>query len=202
MTLGPTPAELASDADTADLIAQARSGSDEAACLLLHRYRPLLARTVRRSYLAHDDRLRLFDVDDLWQEVRYAFLLSLHRYDPARHIPFGGYVKSLLPWHLYGLRRQNLHGITMSLSEEHLAVIADPNSDFVTAIVVCDLLARLPSRQAHVLRQVYLHDRPASDIARDLGITTRAVERMRRRAEDAVHDLLIEDSNPHLRLLP
>ncbi len=189
------------EADIAVLVDRARNGDHAATWELLQRYRPLLARTVRRSYLAHGDCFRLWDRDDLWQEARCAFLIALQRYDRARRVPFGGYVKSSLPWHFRGLQRQVRADATVSLDEAQAAALPDPDDDFVIGIIARDLLASLTPLQARVLEAIYVDDLPAEQIARGLGVTTRAVERTRRRAEVALSDLLTVDEGARLRLL-
>jgi len=189
------------EADIAVLVDRARNGDHAATWELLQRYRPLLARTVRRSYLAHGDCFRLWDRDDLWQEPRCAFLIALQRYDRARRVPFGGYVKSSLPWHFRGLQRQVRADATVSLDEAQAAALPDPDDDFVIGIIARDLLASLTPLQARVLEAIYVDDLPAEQIARGLGVTTRAVERTRRRAEVALSDLLTVDEGARLRLL-
>ncbi len=189
------------DADIAVLVDRARDGDHAATWELLQRYRPLLARTVRRSYLAHGDCFRLWDRDDLWQEARCAFLIALQRYDRARRVPFGGYVKSSLPWHFRGLQRQVGQEATVSLDEDRANALPDPADDFVLDLVARDLLASLTPLQARVLEAIYVDDLPAEKVARRLGVTTRAVERTRRRAEAAVASLVSADNGARLRLL-
>jgi len=137
----------------------------------------------------------------LWQEARCAFLIALQRYDRARRVPFGGYVKSSLPWHFRGLQRQVRADATVSLDEAQAAALPDPDDDFVIGIIARDLLASLTPLQARVLEAIYVDDLPAEQIARGLGVTTRAVERTRRRAEVALSDLLTVDEGARLRLL-
>lgn len=195
------PLESPSDeADVAALVVQARAGDHAAAWELLQRYRPLLAQVIRRSRLAHQRYLRLFDREDLWQEAGYAFLLALQRYDASRQIPFGGYVKSLLPWHFHALQRHLEHDIAVGLDEGHL-VQADPTSDFVIGIVIRELLTHLSPQQTRVLEAMYFADMSAAEIARHLGVTPRAVERTRRRAEAALLALLTQDDSTHVRLI-
>lgn len=172
------------------LLIQARNGDDTAICELLRRYSPLLALAVRRSYLSHQVGFHLFDADDLWQEARYAFLLAVRRYDATRHIPFGGYLKSLLPWHFHDPQRRIERRLTVSLDEVYGDSVPDPAADFVSSVVLRDLLAYLPPRQAHVLDAIYVSDRSIAAIARDVGVTPRAVERMRRRAEAHLRRIL------------
>lgn len=195
-----SPESLTSEADIEALVGRAYNGDTEAAWELLQRYRPLLIRTVRRAYLTRHGPIRLFDWEDVWQEARYAFLLALRRYEPDRRVAFGGYVKAMLPWHFHSLQRSDEPEI-VSLTDSHLTVLADPDGDFVAAIALRDVFGRLSLRQAQVLEAVYLRDQPAAEIARHLGVTTRAVERTRRRAEAELRGLLTLDDSRRLRLL-
>jgi len=62
-------------------------------------------------------------------------------------------------------------------------------------------ILHLTPLQARVLEAIYVDDLPAEKVARRLGVTTRAVERTRRRAETALSDLLTMDDGARLRLL-
>lgn len=137
----------------------------------------------------------------MWQEARCAFLIALQRYDRARRVPFGGYVKSSLPWHFRSLQRHVGQDAAVSLDEDHANALPDPADDFVLDLVARDLLASLTPLQARVLEAIYVDDLPAEKVARRLGVTTRAVERTRRRAEAALSDLVSVDDGARLRLL-
>lgn len=179
-----------------DLVARAMTGDGTAKQELLRRYRPLLAHMVRQSYASRRGNMNLFDVEDLWQEAYYAFLLLLRRYSPTRRIPFGGYVRSLLPWHFHQLQRQADRQTFAIGDGEELLAVADLQEDIVTALLFRDLLRGLSPRQRQVLEDLYLHDRSAAEVARAYGVTTRAINATRLRAENELRTLLASKATP------
>ncbi len=187
----PEGSEGGREAELDDLVARAMDGDGDAKQELLRRYRPLLAHVVRRSYANRRGNMYLFDAEDLWQEARYAFLLLLHRYSPTRRIPFGGYLRSSLPWHFHQLQRQANRQIFALGDGEAYLTIADPREDIATALLFHDLLRGLSPRQMQVLEDLYLHDKSAAEVARARGVTTRAVNATRLRAEDELRTLLV-----------
>jgi len=188
--------------DLSLLVMQAHRGDGDAKQELLRRYRPLLAQTIRRSHLTQSSYRRLLDWDDLWQEARYAFLLLLEQYNPTRQVPFGGYVRSLLPWHFRHLQRQIEHQVVATADLDALATVADSYGDFVGVIMLRDVFRHLSPRQAQILEGLYLHDKTVAELATELGVGERAINAARRRAEISLKHVLTREQPQRLGRRP
>lgn len=180
-----------------DIIRRAQDGDQAAVEDLLTRYRPLIVRSIRRVDVAlqRGGQSRVIDLRDLWQEATCAFLALVHRYDPSRGVPFGGYVRTMLPWQLARVEQQNA-GQVVSLpevGEDHLVAVADAGLD---AALMRDLLAYLPPRQAEILDAIYIQERDVADIAARLGIAPRAVYAARKRALATLRRWLSSEDAP------
>lgn len=165
------------------MIRRAQRGDQAAVETLLMRYRPLLAHAIRRVDVAlqRAGHAHIIELQDLWQEATCAFLALVQRYDPTRGVPFGGYVRTMLPWQLARLQDQQGRPVVRlpEGSDEQQAAVSDTHLD---AALVRDVLADLPPRQAQILEALYLQGRDVAAIAADLGITPRAVYAARKRA--------------------
>ncbi len=184
-----------SSGDLPALVAQARAGDQTAIESLLARYRPLLAQTVRHCGVDPAMRDPMLDTEDLWQEAAYAFLTLLHTYDPTRGVPFGGYLRAFLPWHMRHSLHSTAHEPLLRADEEALAAIVDDRDDF-DAVVVRELFQRLSPLQCQVMDAMYVRNLTVADVAAMRGVTSRAITATRRRALHALRPLLAEAPRP------
>lgn len=199
------------------LVSRSQAGDTAALQALLTMYRPLLARCTRQRAASHDD--PAVSVDDVAQESNTAFIELVLAYQPERQVTFGAYLKGQLNWRLHNWTRRlratapqldldsllpwlegggredgsgeagTDGGYPSSLSASLLAFCTAGAPEAEAIVHLHDILARLSAKQRQVLYLRYWLDLPASEIATRLGLSVRAVDRLRERAERKIAEL-------------
>ncbi|HEX2173532.1 MAG TPA: sigma-70 family RNA polymerase sigma factor, partial [Dehalococcoidia bacterium] len=175
------------------LLQRARLGDTAARDELLARYQPLIWRTVGhcRPFAARSS----FDVDDLYQQAVQAFLELIQEYDPSRSNGFGPYVKTMIVLRVKNCLRahrrrrrgeSSYYGVTLPPAlDKRLVTHLDVDWGVyeVTNPRLRAALARLSPKQRNILSLLYGADRSVKEVAAQLGISPRAVNALRARAE-------------------
>ena len=179
-------------ADIEALVDRARRGDPAARAELVERYQPLIWRLVGR--------LRPYtpgtglDVEDLYQQAVQSFLELIQEYDPTRSNGFGSYLKTKLSWRLRNCLRAHRrrrrdetgYGVTIPAQLAGRSVTQLEINWGVYEVSSPRLrraLGRLSPKQKQILARIYGEGCRIEDLAGQLGISSRAVNGLRQRAE-------------------
>ena len=179
-------------ADIEALVDRARRGDPAARDELVERYQPLIWRLVGR-FRPYTPGTGL-DIEDLYQQAVQSFLELIQEYDPERSNGFGPYLKTKLSWRLrnclraHRRRRRDETGYGVAIPAElagravtHLEInwgvyeVSSPRLRLA--------LGRLSPKQKQILARLYGEGCRIEDLAGQLGISSRAVNGLRQRAE-------------------
>jgi RNA polymerase sigma factor (sigma-70 family) len=165
------------------LVAAAQAGDRAARETLVESFQPLI-RSLCRGWS---------DYEDHYQEAVCQFLELVREYDQARSVYFGHYMKVKLAWRLRNYRRL-LRGRSRPEvplpAAEHLPAAAP---ELAEQVDLQTALQSLSARQRAVVVRSYWQDEGSEPIARDLGVSARAVRALRQRAERRLAELLADD---------
>jgi RNA polymerase sigma factor (sigma-70 family) len=162
-------------------VTAAQAGDPTATADLVERFRPLLLSLCRGQP----------EREDLFQEAVCQLLELVRDYDPSLGVYFGHYLKTKLSWRLRNYRRA-----ARRITRAELPWPEDDDPSWVTLATDSDHLAlrlalrQLSARQRLVVLRSYWEDQHAEPIARELGISARAVRALRQRAERRLAALL------------
>lgn len=162
------------------LVAAAQAGDQLAQEALVERFQPLI-RSLCRGWP---------DYEDHYQETTCQFLELVRDYDPTSAVYFGHYIKVKLAWRVRNyrrlIRRRTRPETPLPAPEE--AVAAAP--DLAERVDLEAALCHLSARQRDVVIRAYWRDEDAEPIARELGVSPRAVRALRLRAERRLAEIL------------
>ncbi|MFN8531966.1 MAG: sigma-70 family RNA polymerase sigma factor [Dehalococcoidia bacterium] len=160
-----------------------QAGDRAARDQLVERFQPLI-RSLCRGRPEYEDH---------YQEAVCQFLELVREYQPASQVYFGYYVKVKLAWRLKNYRRlcRRLTRPEAPLPEPDRIVAAAP--DLAERVDLRNALMRLSSRQRDVVIRAYWQDQDSEPIARDLGVSPRAIRALRLRAERRLAEILDDD---------
>ncbi len=177
------------------LVIGAKSGSEEAKLQLLERLKPLMVSAVNRCGFGHDR-------EDLLQEAALAVLGGIQEYDEARQVPFLLYIKQKVYFHILNLSRKHRPAESLNApsdSEEGTEYMdllpdgSDPAQDFLAkeqSKALYEALRSLEPRQRQVIESYYFQRKTMKQIAKAMNVSTKTVQRIRRRALEILSNLL------------
>jgi len=150
-------------------------------------HKPLLGANIRRARSAGLLRHR-HDFEDAWQAARLGFIQACRRYDDSRGVSIGsfarGYVTGAVRAALESSAAENVSVPLDTVVEEMLdiddAFLVDPDAAerveaTEVAAAIQALMTRLSSRQRYIVLEVFWEDRSQADVARDLGVSRKAI---------------------------
>ncbi|GIW06496.1 MAG: hypothetical protein KatS3mg060_1301 [Dehalococcoidia bacterium] len=160
-----------------------RAGDLAAREELVERFQPLI-RSLCRGWP---------DYEDQYQEAICQFLELVREYDAASPVYFGHYIKVKLAWRVKNYRRlvRRRTRPEAPLPDPEHVIAAAP--DLAERLDVQAALSRLSDRQRDVVIRAYWHGEDSEPIARDLGVSPRAVRALRLRAERRLAEILADE---------
>ncbi len=177
------------------LVIGAKSGSEEARLQLLQRLKPLMLSAVNRCGLS-------LDREDLLQEAALAVLEGIQEYDEARQVPFLLYIKQKVYFHVFNLARKYRPAESLNVPSdsdegtEYMDLVAD-GSDLAEeylakeqSAALREALRSLEPRQRRVIELYYFQRKTMKQIAGALNVSTKTVQRIRKRALEILSGLL------------
>lgn len=200
MTAAKTP-DLSDDASSGSTVVRARRGSSEAWVQIVELYGPLIFGWARRRGLSSDD------ASDVMQRV----LMHVHRaFATYRGDSFRGWLKSICQREIalfYRLEARNVTAPGGSTNQRALAEAASPDdsSHAETAPGDEDLFGGLVQQALELVRSEFsensmaaflrtvIEERPASEVASELGISVAAVRQAKYRVLKRMRELLADD---------
>ena len=129
--------------------------------------------------------------DDAFQSGREGMCIAAHKYDPARSVSFKGFatfhIRDQVYQKHYGFRSND------ALDQKDVAEFDDfrysiPSGEkmVITKDLVNKVLQRATPHQRSVLREMFLHDKNAYELADEFGKTHQSYDRLFRHAKKRV----------------
>lgn len=177
------------------LVIGAKSGSEEAKIQLLERLKPLMLSAVNRYGFGHDR-------EDLLQEAVVAVLEGIQEYDEAKQVPFLLYIKQKVYFRIFNLSRKYRPAESLNMpsdSEEGsefmdlLSEDSDPARVLLAkeqSTALREALNSLEPRQRQVIELYFYQRKTIKHIARIMNVSTKTVQRIRKRAIEILSNLL------------
>lgn len=167
-------------AEIAELVSLAKSGSDDAFSELLELYGALL----ETMSIRYSEGLPAEDRRDLRQESAIAFCRALDRFDPAEGVAFGYFAKVCVENRLIDCRRKlatNPSGRAVPLDvDPALPAAEDDPSRYVLErenyLALCERIREALSDYENRIWTLVISGRTPSEIAQSLGVERKSVE--------------------------
>ena len=165
------------------LVTAAQAGDLAAREALVERFQPLI-RSLCRGWP---------DYEEHYQETVCQFLELLRDYDLASPVYFGHYIKVKLGWRVRNYRRLVRRRTRPEAPFDHADHIVAAAPDLAERLDIQAALQSLSDRQRDVVVRSYWRDEEPTPIARDLGVSVRAVRALRLRAIRRLAEVLSDD---------
>jgi len=181
-----------------DLVNEAKAGSQDAQMRLLEQLKPLLHAAVKRYGWG-------LDSEEMLQEANAAVLEGIKAYDESKNIPFLGFIKTRIYFHVYNLSRKQRVAYSLNSmvddedGQEFLDLIPDDNVNLLDDLVSLEqaailkaALSKLDYRRRQIIELHYFKGVNLKKIAQILGISYKTALRTRDRALEQLRSCIMQ----------
>mgnify|MGYP006284253977 CR=1 FL=1 len=151
---------------------------------LIRSYQPLVFKLVKQQ--SNSDQLMM----DLIQEGTLGLISAVDKYDHKKGVKFTTFAVYHIKGRIKNFLNQGISIESISLNQMRLLERLDLNEQLLEKLVekkvlrekIEKIISVLPLKEKKIIRQIYMEDKPASNVAAELDITPSYLYRLRKKA--------------------